>query len=427
MLSRLQYSDPESANRFNQMLESRRNPVSRVNVRNIVEDIRQNGDTALVDYTARFDGVTLAPEDLRIDPKEIASAVIDRQTTQAMERAIQRIEAFHCHEPGNDWWTVSADGALLGQRFLPIDSVGVYIPGGSAPYASSLLMNVIPARIAGVSRIVAVTPPGVEGAIDPAILVAARLCGIDEIYRVGGAQAIASLAYGTASIPSVAKIVGPGNAYVAEAKRLVYGDVGIDTIAGPSEVVILADASANPRLIAADLIAQAEHDDDALVLLVTTSEPLVAEIRDEIERQLVSLDRVTTIRAALETSVALLAETMPLAIQQANAIAPEHLQLFVHDPLEIVPKIQTAGVILCGPFSPAAICDYGIGPNHVLPTGGTGRFASALGVQDFLRRISVIHASKSSFGSVAADGIALANIEGLTGHAAALEIRLEDS
>jgi histidinol dehydrogenase len=396
-------------------------------VSRIVNAVRTRGDTAVLEFTAQFDGGSFSANALRVDPRSIETAAIPPQATVAMQRAIKRIEAFHRQERGNDWWTVSQDGALLGQRMQPLDSVGVYIPGGKAPYASSLLMNVIPARIAGVRRIVAVTPPGTDGVIDPSILVSARLCGIDEMYRIGGAQAIAALAFGTASIPKVAKIVGPGNAYVTEAKRLVYGDVGIDTLAGPSEIAILADQTADPRLVAADLIAQAEHDDDALVLLATTQPALVGATIREIKKQLENLDRAATIQAALASSIALVAETLEQAVDCINDFAPEHLQLFVADPLGLVAKIGSAGVILCGAYSPAAICDYGIGPNHILPTGGAGRFASALGVNDFLRRVSVISASREAFASVAPDAIALAELEGLTGHAAALQLRLEVS
>lgn len=427
MLEILRSRDPDSVRRLNERLSQGKDGDTTVLVRDIVDAVRADGDAALLGFTAQFDRITLKASDLRVVPEDVSTATIDPVATSALARAADRIDAFHRHELLNDWWTVSVDGTLLGQRFLPIESVGVYVPGGTAAYASSLLMNVIPARIAGVPRIVVVTPPGPEGAIDPSILVAARLCGIDEIYRVGGAQAIAALTYGTPSIPRVAKIVGPGNAYVAAAKRLVYGDVGIDTIAGPTEIAILADASADPRLIAADLIAQAEHDEDAFVLLVTTEPKLVSTVSAEIETQMPSLDRAETIRSALADSMAVVTDDLTEAIDWVNRIAPEHLELFVADPLAVVPWIQSAGVILCGPYSPAAICDYGIGPNHVLPTGGTGRFASALGVNDFLRRISIVSVNREAFRVVARDGIALAEIEGLTAHAAALRIRLEES
>jgi len=426
MLEIFRPREPDAARRLNTRLSQRQGRHATALVRNIVDAVRTGGDAALLEFTAQFDRITLKASDLRVAPEDLATAAIDPLTTAAMQRAAERIDAFHRHEQRNDWWTVSADGAMLGQRFLPIDSVGVYVPGGAAPYASSLLMNVIPARIAGVRRILAVTPPGPEGTIDPSILVAARLCGIDEVYRVGGAQAIAALAYGTPSIPCVAKIVGPGNTYVAAAKRLVYGDVGIDTIAGPSELAILADASADPRLIAADLIAQAEHDNDAFVLLVTTEPKLVSMIRAEIAAQMLSLDRAVTIRAALANSFAVVTEDVTEAIDWINRIAPEHLEIFVTDALTVIPRIQSAGVILCGPYAPAVLCDYGIGPNHVLPTGGTGRFASALGVNDFLRRVSVVSTTRDAFSAVAPDGIALAEMEGLTAHAAALRMRLED-
>ena len=424
-MRRIMTSDPGGRAQLDRILALRTSESVIESARSIVEAVRQRGDEAILEFSERFDRVTLTADRLRVSPREIAKASVDPSVEKALGRAMKRIEAFHRCELRNDWWRVSEDGALLGQRYLPIESVGIYVPGGGAPYPSSLLMNAVPARIACVSRIVLVTPPGADGRIDPTILVAARLCGIQEVYRIGGAQAVAALAYGTDSIERVDKIVGPGNAYVAEAKRLVYGAVGIDTIAGPSEVAILADETADPRLVAADLIAQAEHDADAFVAVVTTDRSLVPRILDQVEAQAAGLEREEAIRSALERSVAILAKDLQEAIEWAERIAPEHLELFVSDALTTAAKIRRAGVILCGPFAPAAICDYGIGPNHVLPTGGTARFASALGVDDFLRRVSLVYPSQDAFASVAPDGITIAEAEGLTAHAAALRLRSE--
>ncbi len=424
MLEILRASDPSASERLDAILSRRRADDTAVSVSDIIESVRTTGDAALLDFTTRFDHVDLDASRLRVSPDEIAAATVDPRTDAAMRRAIERIDTFHRNEQRDDWWSVSPDGAVLGQRIVPIDSVGIYVPGGAAPYASSLLMNVIPARIAGVRRIVAVTPPGRDGAIDESILVAARLCGVHELYRVGGAQAIAALAYGTSSIVRVDKIVGPGNAYVATAKRLVYGLVGIDTIAGPSEVVVLADGSADPRFIAADLAAQAEHG-GAFVVLVTTSSDLVSAVVAELERSIPMLERAETIRSALSKGLAIVAGSLDEAIDCAERIAPEHLELHIEDPLPVAKSVRTAGVVLCGAYGPAAICDYGLGPNHVLPTGGTARFSSALGVDDFTRRMSIAYPTQEAFADVAPDGIALAEAERLTAHAAALRIRSE--
>ena len=306
---------------------------------------------------------------------------------------------------------------------MALDSVGIYVPGGQAPYASSLLMNAIPAALAGVRRIVAVTPPAPDGSVHPVILAAASVCGITEIYRVGGAQAIGALAYGTKTVDPVRKIVGPGNAFVTEAKRLVFGAVGIDALAGPSEVAIVADDATDPRWIAADLMAQAEHDSDAFCVLISTSERILDEVDAELETQPQRLARQEIIRAALSNSLSIQTRGMDDTLEIVERIAPEHLQLLVDRPLEWVPRIQSAGVVLCGPYAPAPLCDYGIGPNHVLPTGGSARFASALGVDDFLRRVSVVLPSAEAFAAIQADCIRIANAESLAAHAASLRVR----
>jgi len=426
MLRIIPTSDPDASAWLDEAAARRRPAHVEDAVSPIVEAVRKDGDAALCSFTKRFDGVELAPADLVISERAIAEASVDPRIEDALRRAIARIEDFHRHELKEDWWTLSPDGAVLGQRIVPLDAVGVYVPGGAAPYASSLLMSAVPARIAGVPRIVAVTPPGPGGAVDPTLLVAARLCGIEAFYRIGGAQAIAALAYGTESIPQVAKIVGPGNAYVTAAKRLVFGDVGIDTIAGPSEVAVLAEPSADSRLVAADLLAQAEHGDDAFVVLLTTEMAIADAVNRELANQLGGLERAHAIQAALPGGAALIAADLSEALEWVERIAPEHLELFVADPPAIVPRVRAAGVILCGPLAPAALCDYGIGPNHILPTGGAARFSSALGVDDFVRRVSVVMPGRSAFDAVVPDGIALAEAEGLTAHAAALRARTEE-
>jgi histidinol dehydrogenase len=427
MLTTIRMTDPRAPVVLERWLEQHRDSDVLDAVRPILAAVRRDGDAALIELTSQLDRVTLTADRLRVAPAELAAATIDSATYDALQRTAARIEAFHLHERRPSWWTVSPDGALLGQRIVPIDSVGIYVPGGEAPYASSLLMNAVPARIAGVPRIVVATPPGDGGTIHPAILAATRICGIDEVYRLGGAQAIAALAYGTGTVPRVAKIVGPGNAYVATAKRLVFGDVGIDTIAGPSEVAILADRSADPRFVAADLIAQAEHDRDAVVVLITSDVELVREVNAELRATVSALARAETIRTALESGLAIVTRSLDEAFDVIERLAPEHLELLVDDPLAVLPRVRSAGVILCGPLAPAPICDYGIGPNHVLPTGGAARFASALGVDDFVRRVSIVRPTRAAFDAVARDAILLAGAEGLTAHAAALRMREEGS
>ena len=426
MLKVLLPDEPATQAFLAERLASRGSSDVRDAAKSILCAVRDGGDAALLELTARFDGVALTSEELRLCEDDMTSAVVAPKTCAALERAAQRIEAFHRNEVRNDWWTVSPDGVLLGQRFVPLDSVGIYVPGGAAPYASSLLMAAVPARAAGVRRIVIASPPGPDGTIHPVILAAARLCGVTEIYRVGGAQAIGALAYGTKTIPRVAKIVGPGNAYVTEAKRLVYGDVGIDSLAGPSEVAILADASANPRYVAADLLAQAEHDRDAVVALVTPQRGLADAVNRELETQLVGLSRRETISAALERGIACVVSDLDAAVAWVERFAPEHLELMVSDPAAVAPRIHCAGVILCGPYAPAALCDYGVGPNHVLPTGSASRFASALGIDDFVRRISIVCPGRDALLDVSRDAVVLAQAEQLDAHAGALRVRQEE-
>ena len=394
-------------------------PDIEAGARAIVDDVRARGDTALCEYTQRFEGR---------DPVEIPKERWDEQANtvsvdiaNALRRAAERILAFHeqQRQPG---YELDEDGVRLALRVEPLGRVGLYVPGGNARYPSSVLMTAIPARIAGVRELVMVTP----GA-SPETLFAAREAGVDRVFEMGGAHAVAALAYGTQSIPRVDKIVGPGNAYVAAAKRIVFGDVDIDSVAGPSEILILADEQANPRFVAADLIAQAEHDTQAVPLLVTTSEPFAVRVRDEVTRQLADLPRRAIAAKALsDNGVAIVAIDLPAAIRIANRVAPEHLELHVRNAAHTAGHIRTAGAIFVGPYTPEAVGDYMAGPNHVLPTAGAARFASPLGVYDFVKRISVLEYSPEALRAQVADVSRLARVEGLVGHARSVAIRLEE-
>jgi len=395
-------------------------------VRDILEAVRETGDDALLAFTKRFDGVTLAPDDLRVTDREIREAadVVDPPVKAAIEAAKARIEAFHRHEMRESWHAREEDGTTVGQLVRPLATVGIYVPGGEAPYPSTVLMNAVPALLAGVPRIILVTPPGADGRVNSAVLFAATACGIEEIYRVGGAQAIAALAFGTATIPRVDKIVGPGNVYVNVAKRLVFGEVAIDALAGPSEIVVLADGDADPALVAADLLSQAEHDAQVSSFLVTPS-PLLAEaVNRQIAGQMVNLGRKDVIAASLKDRGAIvIVDDLKEGIALVNRIAPEHLEVMVEDPQSLLPQLKNAGMILLGESAPVAICDYGAGPNHVLPTGGTARFASPLGVADFVKRTNYLHATKEGLEALADQVETLAGIEGFTAHAAAVRVR----
>ena len=428
MLRRISYGDSRAMNDWlNERRRSGQSEEPRRVVSDIVAAIRNGGDRALLDFTRRFDGVELAASRLRIDKADIEAAGRSAAGTESLSRVADRIRRFHELERPEDRRLSLGSGGSIEQRRIPIDAVGVYVPGGGAPYASSLLMSAIPARVAGVKRIAVATPPHPDGSVHPLILAAAFVCGIDEVYAVGGAQGIAALAFGTETIPRVSKVVGPGNAYVNEAKRILFGEVGIDTLAGPSEVAILADASASPAFIAADLLAQAEHDPESLCVLVSPSTNLIDCVEAEIERRLPTLARQDVIRSSLANGCAVETNSLDDAVDWIERIAPEHVEILTDQPESVAGRIRTAGVVLCGPFAPAAVCDYGIGPNHVLPTGGAARFASALGVDDFLRRVSVLSPSRESFLSVCQDCIRLAEAEDLTAHAEALRARMGGS
>ncbi len=389
----------------------------------IVDEVRARGDAALIDYTARFDGVEL--QDLRIDEQTLNRSAdkVDQRVLVALRAAIENVRKFHQHEVEQSWEVAPADGVRLGQRITPLASVGLYVPGGTAAYPSSVVMNVVPAQVAGVERIVVTTPPRTL-AESPAVAAALRELNVTEVYAVGGAQAIAALAFGTKTIPRVDKITGPGNKYVAAAKKQVFGVVGIDTIAGPSEVVIIADETARADYVAADLLAQAEHGEDASALLITTSERLADDVDHEVQHQLDSLPRRAIAAASLESYGAIvIVDSLDRACEIANWIAPEHLQLVTADDETVAAKVRHAGAIFFGEYTPEAVGDYLAGPNHVLPTGRTARFSSALGVYDFVKRTSLLRYSSEAFAEVSDSIAVLAECEGLAAHARSALIR----
>jgi histidinol dehydrogenase len=391
----------------------------------IVDDVRARGDAALRDFTRQFDGVEI--EDMRVGAGEIDRAVaeVPEEFRDAIALAADSIEDFHRRQVPNSWFTTQEGGVFLGVKVTPLRRVGIYVPGGRACYPSSVLMNAIPAQVAGVEEIAMVVPPAADGSVSPYVLAAARQVGITEIYRVGGAQAIAALAYGTKSIPRVEKITGPGNAYVTAAKKLVVGDVGIDMLAGPSEVLVLADETAEPALVAIDLMAQAEHDPGASAFLVTTDAELPDLVDEALEVLLADAPRASVIRLSLsDNGRVIVVPDVSAALDVANEIAPEHLEVMVADPLELLGSIRNAGAIFLGPWTPESVGDYIAGPNHVLPTGGTARFSSPLSVEDFVKRSSVISYSLEALEADAPSVMAIAGAEGLDAKAVALRLEL---
>lgn len=405
-------------------------PEQNETVRQIVEAIKSEGDAALLRYTEQLDRVQLDASSLRVTQEEILAAYdkVDAAFLTAIREAAVNIRVFHEKQKRNSWMDLQPDGTMLGQILRPLKRVGVYVPGGKAAYPSSVLMNVIPAQVAGVPEIVMVTPPATGGkaGIDPYILVAAAEAGVKEMYRVGGAQAIAALAYGTASIAPVDKICGPGNIYVALAKRTVFGAVDIDSIAGPSEIVVLADEGANASYIAADLLSQAEHDEMASAILVTPSEKLGQAVAAEVERQLATLPREAIARASIDSyGAVLLVESIEAGIDVVNKLAPEHLEVLTADPMSLLGLIENAGAIFLGPYSSEPVGDYFAGPNHIIPTNGTARFSSPVNVDDFLKKSSLIYYSKEALLKNGSSIMTLARHEGLEAHARAIEIRLE--
>ncbi|MGF7049421.1 histidinol dehydrogenase [Paenibacillus sp. DS2015] len=399
-------------------------------VKTIVRDIKAEGDAALLRYTEQHDRTRLTADTLRVTAEELQEAYqhVEPSFVKAIAAAANNIRAFHMREKRNSWMDLQSDGSILGQIIRPLKRVGVYVPGGKAAYPSSVLMNVIPAQVAGVPEIVMMTPPGTNGqeGIDPHILVAAAEAGVHEIYRVGGAQAIAALAYGTETIAPVDKICGPGNIYVALAKREVYGAVDIDSIAGPSEIVVLADEKANPVYVAADLLSQAEHDEMASAILVTPSQAFAEAVAAEVTRQLTLLPRQKIATSSIVNYGAIIVvESIEEGISVVNRLAPEHLEMMVEDPMSYVSKIENAGAIFLGPYSSEPVGDYFAGPNHIIPTNGTARFSSPVDVDDFIKKSSMIYYSKEALLENGATIMELARHEGLEGHARAIEVRLQ--
>ena len=375
-------------------------------VQEIVDGVKERGDEALFAYTEKFDGAKVSADNIRVTEEEIEAAMaqVPEELLAVMKTSMENIRRYHEKQKRNSWFDARPDGTILGQKITPLDSVGVYVPGGKAAYPSSVLMNIIPAQVAGVERIVMVTPPGKDGFVNPVTLTAAHLAGATEVYRAGGAQAVAALAFGTASIPRVRKIVGPGNIFVALAKKAVYGHVSIDSIAGPSEILVIADEKANPKYVAADLLSQAEHDQLASAILVTPSMELAKEVSRQAQEMTERLSRRDIIQASLDNyGYILVVENMKEAIQAANEIAPEHLEILTENPFEVMTKIRNAGAIFMGPYSSEPLGDYFAGPNHVLPTNGTAKFFSPLNVDDFVKKSSIIYYSREALKEASQD------------------------
>ncbi len=395
-------------------------------VKDILADVLDNGDEALFKYTKKFDKADLTKDTIKVTEAEIKEAYekVDDSLIEVMRKALKNVKEFHEKQLTNSWFNTTENGTLLGQKITPLEIVGVYVPGGKAAYPSSVLMNVIPAHVAGVPNIVMCTPCGADGKVTPTTLVAAKEAGVGDIFKVGGAQAIGAMAYGTESVPKVDKIVGPGNIFVALAKKSVYGHVSIDSIAGPSEVMCIADETANPHFIAADLISQAEHDELASATLVTTSVEIADKVSEEIEEYLKTLSRADIIRKSLDNfGFQLIAKDIEQAVAITNAIAPEHLEIVTKDPFYVMTKVKNAGAIFLGEYSSEPLGDYFAGPNHVLPTNGTAKFFSPLNVDDFVKKSSVIYYSKEALEPIKDDIIAFAEAEQLTAHANAIRVR----
>ncbi len=394
----------------------------------ILADVKERRDAALFEYTKKFDGADISADNLVVTEEEIREAyeTVDPSLVEIIRKALVNIRAYHEKQRRYSWFDSKPNGSMLGQKITPLRRVGVYVPGGKAVYPSSVLMNIVPAKVAGVEEIVMTTPPGKDGKVNPTTLVAAKEAGADVIYKVGGAQAIAALAYGTESIPKVDKIVGPGNIYVALAKKVVYGHVSIDSIAGPSEILIIADDTANPRYVAADLLSQAEHDEMASAILVTTSRRLAEEVSKEAEQFVAQLSRKEILQKSLDNyGYILIAETLDDAIDAANEIASEHLEIVTANAFEVMMKVRNAGAIFIGEYSSEPLGDYFAGPNHVLPTNGTAKFFSPLSVDDFIKKSSIIYYSKDALRPVHEDIIRFAEAEQLTAHANSIRVRFE--
>ena len=395
----------------------------------IIANVKADGDKAVFDYTKRFDGAEITKENILVTEEEIKEAYdqVDDQLIEVIRKAIKNIREFHEKQVQNSWFETREDGVMLGQKVMPMESCGVYVPGGKAVYPSSVLMNIVPAHVAGVKNIIMTTPPGKDGKVTANTLVAAKEAGAGAVYKVGGAQAIAALAFGTESIPKVDKIVGPGNIFVALAKKSVYGNVSIDSIAGPSEILVLADETANPRYVAADLLSQAEHDEMASAILVTTSEELAQKVSEEVDGFLNQLSRKEIMEKSLESfGYILIAKDIKEAVDVANSIASEHLEIMTDNPFDVMTRIKNAGAIFIGAYSCEPLGDYFAGPNHVLPTNGTAKFFSPLSVDDFIKKSSVVYYSREALEPVHKDIEFFAKQEELTAHANSMRVRFEE-
>ena len=398
-------------------------------VQEIIENVKTRKDAAVFEYTEKFDHAVLDASTVEVTQEEIDEAynIVDPELIGVIRRSMKNIREFHEKQKQNSWFKSTPQGTMLGQKVTPLEKVGVYVPGGKAVYPSSVLMNIMPAKVAGVDKIIMTTPCNAEGKVNPAVLVAAKEAGADEVYKAGGAQAIAALAFGTESIPKVDKIVGPGNIFVALAKKAVYGNVSIDSIAGPSEILVLADETANPRYVAADLLSQAEHDELACAILVTTSEELAHKVSDEIDGFLNQLSRKEIMEKSLDSfGYILVASDMKEAIDTANAIASEHMEIMTANPFDVMTRIKNAGAIFIGEYSSEPLGDYFAGPNHVLPTNGTAKFFSALSVDDFIKKSSIISYSREALERIHTDIEQFAECEKLTAHANSIKVRFED-
>ncbi len=425
MIRLYRYNQIEQSEIFSRDISSTKHVEDTVS--EIIEQVRARKDVALLEYCRKFDRVELSS--LRVSEEEIDEAIakVDPKFLEILQKAAENIYAFHSRQVRNSFLINEKEGVVIGQKVIPIEKVGLYVPGGTAAYPSSVLMNCIPAKIAGCSEIVMVTPPSKDGSVNPVILAAAKIGGVKNVYKVGGAQAIAALAYGTETVPAVDKIVGPGNAYVAEAKKQVFGKVAIDMIAGPSEILVIADGTCNPIYVAADLLSQAEHDKMASAVLVTDSEKLAEEVAKELERQIPLLDRQEIARTSIDQNgKIIITDSIEQAVEVANSIAPEHLELCVDDPFKYLDRIHHAGSIFMGKYCPEALGDYFAGPNHTLPTSGTARFSSPLSVDDFVKKTQFTYYTEDALKSVSRDIEFFANKEGLGAHAKSAVIRFEE-
>ncbi|NCC44742.1 MAG: histidinol dehydrogenase [Clostridia bacterium] len=397
-------------------------------VQDIIAQVKEKKDEAVFSYTKQFDKADINASNIRVTPEEIKEAYkeVDTALLDVIKKALINIKDYHALQKQNSWFNSTNKGTMLGQKITPLAKVGVYVPGGKAAYPSSVLMNIMPAKVAGVGKIIMTTPCNAEGKVNPVVLVAAHEAGADEVYKVGGAQAIAALAFGTESIPKVDKIVGPGNIYVALAKKAVYGHVSIDSVAGPSEILVLADETANPRYVAADMLSQAEHDELASAILITTSETLASKVSDEVDGFVKTLERKEIIQKSLDNfGYILIADNLDEAIETANEIASEHLEIVTSNPFEDMTKIQNAGAIFIGEYSCEPLGDYFAGPNHILPTNGTAKFFSPLSVDDFVKKSSIIYYSREALSEVHTDIEQFAKSERLTAHANSIAVRFE--